>query len=78
MLSIAAVNYLLYYQKTLVSEYHRTPREAHWTVVQMANEVFDLNGAVPNGDFSDAQCVFWSLLTRTERTSGMHLNTNPG
>lgn len=73
-----AVNYLLYYQCFLITDCHMAPYDAHNAVVHMANEVFDLDGATPDGRFTDAQCVFWSLLPDSVRKAGLHLSTNPG
>ena len=73
-----AVNYLLYYQRFLMTDCHMEARDAHMAVVRMANEVFDLDGATPDSRFSDAQCVFWSLLPDSVRKAGLYLSTNPG
>jgi hypothetical protein len=39
--------------------------------------LIDLDGKTPDGRFSDAQCVFWSLLPDSVRKGGLYLSTDP-
>jgi hypothetical protein len=72
-----AVNFLLYWQRYMETDCRLSPREAHNYVVRSANEVLALDGKTPDGRFSDAQCVFWSLLPQEVREAGLFLSTDP-